>query len=155
MDKHFTATTYILDKGKTLLIFHKKLQKWLPPGGHLELNETPAEGAIREAKEETGLDVEIIPQENLWITKSNASSLERPYMCLLENIPAYERTKEHQHIDFIYVCRPKTNGSHTRSDESHQIKWFSLEDLALLNPEEDIFDETLITIKHLFSHFNL
>lgn len=38
-----------------LLIFHKRLRKWLPPGGELLPNETPLEAAIRELAEETGL----------------------------------------------------------------------------------------------------
>jgi len=57
MEKHFTATTYIIQDGKVLLIPHSKLGKWLPPGGHVELNETPPECAIREALEETGLEI--------------------------------------------------------------------------------------------------
>ncbi|MBM3207473.1 MAG: NUDIX domain-containing protein [Chlamydiae bacterium] len=155
MEKHFTATTYILQENKTLLIFHKKIKKWLPPGGHIEENETPAECAIREAKEETGIDVEIISQENLWLEFPNAKSIERPYLCLLENIPAHGQTPEHKHIDFIYVSRPlKTTLSATPKDH-HEMRWFSIEDLLLLTPDEDIFTETLTTIQHLFSHFNL
>ena len=38
-----------------LLIFHKRLQKWLPPGGELQPDETPLEAAKRELEEETGL----------------------------------------------------------------------------------------------------
>ena len=60
MERQFTATLYIFFEGKTLLHCHPKLGKWVPPGGHLEPNETPPEAAIREAKEETGLDVAIL-----------------------------------------------------------------------------------------------
>ena len=45
---------------KVLLHYHKKVRLVLPPGGHVEPNETPAESAIREVKEETGLKVKII-----------------------------------------------------------------------------------------------
>ena len=155
MEKHFTATAYIINEGKTLLHFHKKLQKWLPPGGHIEKNETPAECAIREAKEETGIDVEIITQENLYLEFPNAKSIERPYLCLLENIPAHGHTPEHQHIDFIYVSRPLKNTISETPSDHHEMRWFSMEDLLLLAPDEDIFTETLTTIQHLFSHFNL
>ena len=57
MKRQFTATVYILEKDKVLLIHHRKLQKWLPPGGHMDPNETPAEAACREAFEETGLKI--------------------------------------------------------------------------------------------------
>jgi ADP-ribose pyrophosphatase YjhB (NUDIX family) len=53
MKKQYTATVFILQDDKVLLIYHKKLKKWLPPGGHLEEGELPSAGAIREAKEET------------------------------------------------------------------------------------------------------
>ena len=41
-------------------MFNKKLNKWLQPGGHIEYTETPAETAIRETKEETGIDIQIV-----------------------------------------------------------------------------------------------
>ncbi|PIR54531.1 DNA mismatch repair protein MutT, partial [Candidatus Peregrinibacteria bacterium CG10_big_fil_rev_8_21_14_0_10_42_8] len=59
--RHFTATAFIVDSQKrTLLLWHKRLQRWMPPGGHIDPNETPEETAARECKEETGLDVEIV-----------------------------------------------------------------------------------------------
>ena len=45
--RQFTTSVYILEEQKVLLIFHKKLQKWLPPGGHIEPNEAPPEAARR------------------------------------------------------------------------------------------------------------
>ena len=98
--REFTATVYILNENQVLLHFHKKLKKWLPPGGHLEKDETPPECAIREAKEETGLDIALIRDERLWVDRWNATSFERPFLCLLENIPAYQDLPPHQHIDF-------------------------------------------------------
>ena len=56
--RQFTATVYILFLEKVLLHRHAKLGKWLPPGGHIEQDETPPEAARREVKEETGLDIE-------------------------------------------------------------------------------------------------
>lgn len=55
--KHFTATGYTINKNRTkmLLIHHKGLNKWLPPGGHIEDDEVPHEAAIREVYEETGV----------------------------------------------------------------------------------------------------
>ena len=61
LTKHFTATAFIVDsQNRTLLLWHKRLQRWMPPGGHVDENETPQETAARECKEETGLDVEIL-----------------------------------------------------------------------------------------------
>lgn len=143
MEKHFTATAYIIDQGKVLLLMHPKLKKWLPPGGHIETNETPPECAKREAQEETGLEIELIEQENLWLNFWNASSIERPYLCLLENIPAHGNTPAHQHIDMIYLAKP------LRGTLIEGVRWFSLEEVEKMTDEEEIFAETKTTIRHL------
>ena len=56
----FTVAIYVVRDGKILLIHHRKLDKWLPLGGHIELDEEPEQAALREAKEESGLDVELL-----------------------------------------------------------------------------------------------
>ena len=145
MEKHFTATAYIIDQGKVLLLMHPKLKKWLPPGGHIELNETPPECAKREAQEETGLEIELIEQENLWLNFWNASSIERPYLCLLENIPAHGDKPAHQHIDMIYLAKP------LRGTLLEGVRWFSLEEVEKMTDEEETFAETKTTIRHLLS----
>jgi len=50
---------------KLLLIKHKKLDKWLPVGGHIESNETPDQAVIRESSEEVGLDVILLQYSKL------------------------------------------------------------------------------------------
>jgi len=145
MEKHFTATAYIIDQGKVLLLMHPKLKKWLPPGGHVELNETPPECAKREAQEETGLEIELIQQENLWLNFWNASSFERPYLCLLENIPAHGDKPAHQHIDMIYLAKPLCGNL------LEGVRWFSLEEVEQMRDEDEIFTETKTTIRHLLT----
>ena len=145
MEKHFTATAYIIDQGKVLLLMHPKLKKWLPPGGHVETNETPPDCAKREALEETGLEIELILQENLWLNFWNASSIERPYLCLLENIPAHGDKPAHQHIDMIYLASP------VKGTLLEGAQWFSLEEVEQLTDDEEIFAETKRTIRHLFT----
>lgn len=148
MEKEFTATSYIIDGDKFLLVYHHKLQKWIPPGGHIEKNETPAEAARREVLEETGFEIEFIKQENIWLHYPNASSFERPYLCLLENIPPYKDRPAHQHVDFVYVARPLSN----MNDElPENCCWFGLDDLKKLEPEVEIFQEVLDTIHSILS----
>ena len=53
----FTVAIFVVQKGKVLLIHHRKLDKWLPLGGHIELEEDPEIAALREAKEECGFEV--------------------------------------------------------------------------------------------------
>ena len=60
MDRHFTATGYVVIDNSILLHFHPKVKMWLPPGGHIELNEDPNQAVIREVYEETSIEVELI-----------------------------------------------------------------------------------------------
>lgn len=151
MEKHFTATVYIVDNQKVLLIYHRKLNKWLPPGGHLDPNELPSDGAIREAKEETGLEIEILTQENIWIERRNAKSFPRPYLCLLEEIPERPGHPAHQHMDFVYLGRAIGGVEIQNPEETNGMKWFSLDEIELLNGEIEIFEETRQSIRKILT----
>jgi len=63
---HYTVTVLIIKKDKILFLKQDKSPFWLLPGGHIEDNELPHETAIREAKEETGYDVELIKKLDIW-----------------------------------------------------------------------------------------
>lgn len=149
--RQFTATAYVLKDQSVLLIHHKKLNKWLPPGGHMDPNEIPPEAAVREVLEETGLQVELIEQENIHIDRYNAKSFARPWMCLLEEIPAFGKEEAHQHVDFVYLARPIDGNMTHNTDETHAIKWFNLEEIDRLEGDVEIFEETRETIRKLLS----
>lgn len=153
MERQFVATVYIIEDDRVLLVYHRKLCKWLAPGGHLNPNETPPEGARREVREETGLEIEFIPQENIWINRWNANSFERPFLCLLEEIPAFGQQPSHQHIDMVYVARPTGGLMIENEHETAGIKWFSLEEIGSLTPDVDIFVETQEVIYHILKKF--
>lgn len=153
MEKHFTATAYIIDRKKVLLVFHRKFQKWLPPGGHLDPNESPPECVIREAKEETGYDIELVRQENVWINRWNSNSFERPYLCMMHEVPAHNGTPAHQHMDMIYLARLIGGEGVHRSEELEKMKWFALSEIEELRSDIDIFEETKQAIRHILSRF--
>jgi ADP-ribose pyrophosphatase YjhB (NUDIX family) len=117
--KHFTATTIIVYQNKVLLHLHKKLNFWVPVGGHIEANELPQEAARREAKEESGLEVELYYPEQLAEMGNEVKELYRPMHLLLENIG------DHQHIDFIYYATTDSDVLKPQDGETANLKWFT------------------------------
>jgi len=124
----FTVAIFVVGNHKILLIHHRKLDKWLPLGGHIELDEDPEIAAIREAKEESGLDVELLG-ERPPTTEPGTRALIAPRFLDIHRI-----TDTHEHIGLIYWARPK-NGSLTLADaEHHDIRWCSAAELDALQP---------------------
>ena len=73
--RDFAATTFVVDNHQTLLLWHRKLQAWLPPGGHIEANELPEEAAVREVREESGLIVRVIGLEGVYHVRADPRGL--------------------------------------------------------------------------------
>lgn len=118
----------------------------MPPGGHIDENETPEDAAKRECKEETNLDVEIIGDTQADLFESNSSEgrmLKKPFAMLLEYIPASaERNEEaHEHMDFLFLARPVDESQVVRmaDQESDDIRWFTKSEIEALDPESEIF----------------
>src|SRR5271155_5638778 len=105
LKRHFVATGYVVRGDKTLLLFHEKLQMWLPPGGHMDEGELPEETARREILEETGLEVDIVsPRRTPNSREDRVRYLHVPNHVQLEHIPG---NPPHEHIDQIFYCRAK------------------------------------------------
>jgi ADP-ribose pyrophosphatase YjhB (NUDIX family) len=117
--KHFTATAIIVHQDKVLLHLHKKLNFWVPVGGHIEANELPQEAALREAKEESGLEIELYYPEKLAEMGDRVKELYRPQHLLLENIG------DHYHIDFIYYATADSDILKPQDGETADLKWFT------------------------------
>lgn len=108
----------------------------------MEKNETPPEAARREVKEETGLEIEWIEQENLKYSNYNAKSFERPFLCLLEDIPAHKEQPAHQHMDLIYLARPVGIFG-----EIEGFRWFKYEELQNLELFPDVSEVLRLLLK--------
>ncbi|KAA1302857.1 MAG: NUDIX domain-containing protein [SAR202 cluster bacterium] len=106
MTRHFTATGYLTWKGGVFLHRHPKINLWLPPGGHIEINEDPAEAVIREIKEETGLLAAIFETPtSKELNFDYPKSIVPPRFILEEDIDD-PIDGFHNHIDMIYYCQP-------------------------------------------------
>ena len=124
----FTVAIFVVYDGKVLLIHHRKLDKWLPLGGHIELEEDPEQAALREAKEESGLDVELLG-ERPPTTEPGTRALIAPRFLDIHRISA-----THEHIGMIYWARPKGGATTLAAEEHHDIRWCSGTDLDQLQP---------------------
>lgn len=149
MQRHFTTAVYIFDDaGRVLLLWHGKFQKWMPPGGHIDENEIPEEAAVRECKEETGLDVEILDGNNVdyfGLTPNEGRMMKLPFAMTLENIPAFagSATKPpqpaHQHMDFQFRARIKDPSQPIVAEHPDAIvRWFTKDEVLAL-PEGEMY----------------
>ena len=126
MRRHFTATAFVVHRGKTLLHWHRKLGQWMPPGGHLLPDEDPVAGVLREVREETGLEAEPLPLTPMF-PFPYPKQLPAPYTILVENIP--EAGEQHQHIDLIYFCRPLPGQAPSPPPVDDTLVWVTEEQL--------------------------
>ena len=127
-ERHHTATAYIVSGGKTLLLWHAKLGMWLPPGGHLEANEDPVQGALREAEEESGLAVEVIAPPDLLVVDS-PQVVAPPAVILIEDIVPADQPF-HQHIDHVYFTRAVGTVDFEAAIPQGEHRWFGAAELA-------------------------
>src|SRR5712692_2950641 len=124
----FTVAIFVVQQAKVLLVHHRQLGKWLPLGGHIELDEDPEAAALREAKEESGLEVELLG-ERPPTTSPGTRALIAPRFLDIHRI-----TDTHEHIGMIYWARP-TDGTLTLAQaEHHDIRWCAPDELAALTP---------------------
>lgn len=122
----FTASVYIVRGDKVLLHMHKKLGMWLPPGGHIELDEDPNQAAIREAKEETGLDIQLVGE-----TKAYEDSRYLPRDLVppaILNRHFFDEAHTHEHVDMAFFARAPV-GDPVPEEGGGEVRWFTKEDI--------------------------
>jgi 8-oxo-dGTP pyrophosphatase MutT (NUDIX family) len=113
---HFTASCYIIDgEGRLLLHHHRRLDRWLQMGGHVEGDEHPSMAALREGHEESGLD-------DLQLVDARILDLD------VHRIPAGKGEPDHDHFDVRYLARTSKPGAVIIDrGESNDLAWVTLD----------------------------
>ena len=113
---HVTASLFIVDPAsrKLLLHHHRRLDRWLQMGGHLDAKEMPAAAALREGREESGL-------ADLVLLVPGIFDLD------VHLIPAHGDDPAHFHYDIRYVAATRTPKAIAVSAESKELAWFALD----------------------------
>lgn len=124
----FTVALFVVDAGRVLLVHHRRLGRWLPLGGHIELDEDPEAAALREAKEESGLDVELLG-ERPPTTGPGTRALIAPRFLDIHRI-----SDTHEHVGLIYWARPAGGELRLAADEHLAIRWCDIGALEHLDP---------------------
>lgn len=114
---HFTASAFVTspDRRELLLIHHRKLQRWLQPGGHFEQDDpNPLAAALREVEEEVGIE------------KHRLEISDALFDIDLHRIPANPKEPAHHHFDlrFLFVCRSR---EFAHGDEVTDARWWPVE----------------------------
>ena len=112
---HVTASAVVVGARGVLLHRHRRLHRWLQPGGHLEPGEWPQDGARRECQEETGLAVR----------HPGAGPL-------LVHVDVHDAADGHVHLDLRYLLLGPDRDPAPPPGESQEVAWFSWEEAEAL-----------------------
>jgi 8-oxo-dGTP pyrophosphatase MutT (NUDIX family) len=118
----FIVAAYIVHDDRVLLVQHPRYGKWIPVGGHIELDEEPEEALVREITEETGLQVELLadkPPHMQGVVK---------FVPTPRYIDVHEANSPHRHIGLVYFARAKSD-AYVISAEHTDLQWLSATDL--------------------------
>ena len=123
---HVTGSSWIVDESgrNVVLLFHGKLGKWVQPGGHCDGESDVLSVAMREAREETGLDV-VADDAAIFDVDAH-------------EIPEYWNTPAHVHYDIRFLLRASKAQMPVVSEESRAVKWVSLDEALKLSGEESV-----------------
>ena len=122
---HFTGSAWVVsaDGRRTLLTHHRKLDRWLQPGGHADGDPDLARVALREAEEETGVP-------GLRLEDGTIFDLDRHW------IPPRGEVPGHWHYDARYVVCAGADERFVVSAESHALAWRDVAAVAV-DPTSD------------------
>jgi len=134
---HITGSAWVLshDRRRCLLVHHRKLNRWLQPGGHADGQADVAEVALREVREESGLqDLDLV------CVTENLMPLDVDVHGIPARTDASGRIVEdaHEHHDIRFLIVAAAGQGLVLSDESHDVRWFTHAEVFEATNEESV-----------------
>ncbi|AUV81383.1 NUDIX hydrolase [Salinigranum rubrum] len=137
--RHFTATVYLVHDGATALHEHPRLDIRLPPGGHIDRDELPHEAALREAREETGLEPTLLT-DHAEVASETSRAIPRPRHLMLADVNRYGDQVGHQHIDHVFFATVDSRALTPDDDEepASAWDWYTTRELRAADVDNDV-----------------
>ena len=123
MKTDLVVAGYIIHNNKVLLIHHKKLNLWLPIGGHINKNENPDQALLREIKEEININIVILNKSDISLKGNVKCNLATPFYVNIHSVG------NHNHCCLFYVCRAINIEQLKIKNELKNFGWFTKDDL--------------------------
>jgi 8-oxo-dGTP pyrophosphatase MutT (NUDIX family) len=137
---HITGSAWIVsaDKEQCLLTYHRKLDRWLQLGGHVDGEQEVHWAALREAQEESGMSnfsfVDLAGTDD----EISLPLTPTPFDIDIHPIPATPTEPAHEHYDLRYLLIAAPHQPLKISPESRALRWFSWAEVWELADEEGL-----------------
>lgn len=155
MIKEPTSSTFVFHRGedgwRLGLVWHPRLECWLPPGGHVEAEESPAEAAVREVAEETGLAARLVPGPALPLPPGFPHRVQvAPWWTVEMRAGRDNHTPErHVHVDHTFLA--VVTETEPDTEPGHRVRWFTESELA---EDPQIAEDSRLQAKELFARID-
>jgi 8-oxo-dGTP pyrophosphatase MutT (NUDIX family) len=104
---HATASAVVVGRRGTVLHLHRRLRRWMQPGGHIDPGESPPAAALRESEEETGLSLTHPPEGPM-----------------LVHLDVHQAAQGHTHLDLRYLLLGPDTDPDPPPGESPEARWY-------------------------------
>jgi ADP-ribose pyrophosphatase YjhB (NUDIX family) len=156
MIKESTASVFVFHRGQegawhSALVWHPRLEEWMPAGGHVESDESAAEAALREVDEETGLAARLLPGPSVPLPAGfpHTQVITPWYVCEMRAGADNHTREPHKHVDHVFLA--VVDDITPRQQPVHAVRWFTEQEMAEVS---GIAEDSRLQAKELFGRID-